>query len=191
MIGKYNLEQAEKLIKLARESIKEEFSEGKVKFPEGAVFKQTRGVFVTLHNYPSKELRGCIGIPYPTFPVAKAVYKAAKDSAFSDPRFKQLGEEEIDKIILELSILTMPQECKTDEIEIGKDGLMCNYVGYSGLLLPQVATEYKMSRIEFLECLCEKAGLPKDTWQKNGFKLMKFQAQVFSEETPNGKVVEK
>jgi hypothetical protein len=54
-------------------------------------------------------------------------------------------------------------------------------MGYSGLLLPQVATEYKMSRIEFIEALCSKAGLPKNTWQNKNFKIYKFQAQIFEE----------
>jgi AMMECR1 domain-containing protein len=39
-----------------------------------------------------------------------------------------------------------------------------------------------MSRIQFLEAICQKAGLPKDSWEKPGFKLWKFSAQIFSEE---------
>lgn len=179
------------LIKLARESIKENFGGEKLETPEGAAFKQARGVFVTLHSCPNNQLRGCIGMPYPSMPIAEAVIRCAKDSAFSDPRFKSLSKDELDKIIIELSILTMPQECNPENVKIGEDGLMCSYVGYGGLLLPQVATEHKMSRIEFLECLCNKAGLPNDAWQKKGFKLLKFQAQIFSEEKPDGNVIEK
>jgi len=189
-IGKYSLRDAEKLIKLARRSIEFRFTGKKPDIPDEAQFKQARGVFITLNTYPGKQLRGCIGFPEPVLPVWQAVMQAAQSAAFSDPRFPSLTKNELDKIIIEISILTVPQECKTDDIEIGKDGLICNYLGYSGLLLPQVATEHKMNRIEFLECVCEKANLPKDAWQKKEFNLKKFQAQIFKEEKPNGKVVE-
>lgn len=179
MFGEYSKEDGEKLIKLARESIEEEFSRKKPDMPEGKQFRQARGVFVTLTK--NKRLRGCIGYPYPTLPVSQAVIQAAKSSAFSDPRFPALKQEELKDIKIEISILTIPQECKPNEVQVGKDGLMCNYLGYSGLLLPQVATEYKMSRIEFLEALCSKAGLPNNNWQNKNFKLWKFQCQIFKE----------
>jgi AMMECR1 domain-containing protein len=35
----------------------------------------------------------------------------------------------------------------------------------SGLLLPQVATEFGWDRDTFLEHICLKAGLPKDVWK--------------------------
>jgi len=191
MVGEYSLEDAKKLISLARKSIEAELDKKiEIKIPEEKQFRQARGVFVTLHTFPGNELRGCIGFPYPTLPIGKAVVEAAKAAAFADPRFQPLKKGEMNKIIIEISILSMPQEAKPEKIKIGKDGLMCNYLGYSGLLLPQVATENKMNRIEFLECVCQKASLPKDAWQKNGFKLQKFQAQIFKEKKPNGEIVE-
>jgi uncharacterized protein len=183
--GFYSEEEGKKLLSIARESIKEDFSKefdaGLKELRNNNKFKQLRGVFVTL--YSKKNLRGCIGFPYASLPILEAVYKAVKQSAFSDPRFKELDEKELDNIIIELSILTSPEIVKDiHEIEIGKHGLMCDYLGYSGLLLPQVATEHKMTRLEFLEALCEKAGLPNDTWQNKNFKLYKFEAQIFREE---------
>jgi hypothetical protein len=47
--------------------------------------------------------------------------------------------------------------------------------------LPQVAAEYRMTAKEFLEALCEKAGLPRDAYKKKNFKLFKFACQIFSE----------
>ena len=187
MIGKYNVEQAEKLIKLARKAIESVFSGEKIEMPTGKEFRQARGVFVTLTE--NGKLRGCIGFPYPNLPIAQAVVEAAKSAAFSDFRFSQLKKEELDKIKIEISILSLPEKCKCEDVKVGRDGLMCKFIGYGGLLLPQVATENKMKRIEFIEALCGKAGLPKDAWQKNGFELYKFSAQIFSEE--NGKIVEK
>jgi len=179
MIGEYIKEDGKKLLKLARESIEEEFSGKKPEMPEEKQFKQARGVFVTLTS--KGKLRGCVGFPYPNFSVSEAVYKAAKSAAFSDYRFPKLEKEELKDIKIEISILTLPQECSVKDIKIGKDGLICNYLGYQGLLLPQVATEYKFSRIEFLECLCNKAGLPNNTWQNKNFKLWKFSCQIFKE----------
>jgi len=191
--GSYDAKDAEQLIKLARHAIISEFNgeKEKIKLPEGKQFKQARGVFVTLMVWPGRQLRGCIGFPEPSLPLAQAVAEAAKSAAFHDPRFFPLKKEEFGKIIIEISILTLPQKCNSKEVEVGKDGLIIDYVGYSGLLLPQVASEHKMSRIEFLEAICQKAGLPKDSWQNKNCLLQRFQAQIFAEENPNGEIVEK
>jgi len=180
MIGEYAKEDGEKLLKLARESIEEEFTKIKPEIPEGKQFRQLRGVFATLTE--KGKLRGCIGFTLPIKSVSEAVYLAAKEAAFSDPRFLPLQKSELDKIKIEISILTTPQETRPDKIKVGRDGLIANYVGYSGLLLPQVAVEWKMSRLDFLEAVCQKANLPKDSWQKPGFSLKSFQCQIFSEE---------
>ena len=179
MLGEYSEKDGEILIKLARKSIESGFSRKNPEIPEGKQFKQARGVFVTLTK--KGKLRGCIGFPYPTLPISNAIIEAAKSAAFLDSRFNNIKEEELKEIKIEISVLTSPQPCNAKDIQVGKDGIMCNYIGYSGLLLPQVAIEYKMSRIQFLESLAEKAGLPKDTWQNKNFKLYKFQCQIFSE----------
>ena len=180
MIGEYSKESGSNLLKLARESIEEEFSRVTPELPKGKEFNQARGVFVTL--WKNKELRGCIGFPLPIYSISEAVYKAGKSAAFEDSRFDKLEEKELKNIKIEISVLTIPQDVKdTSEIKIGRDGLICNYLGYSGLLLPQVATENKMNRIQFLEALASKAGLPKETWQNKNFKIKRFQAQIFRE----------
>ncbi len=175
----YTKEDGKKFLNLARGAIEEEFSGKKPKIYREKKFQEKRGVFVTLKK--KGELRGCIGFPYPSLPLAEAIIKAAKSAAFSDPRFFPLQKSELKDIEIEISILTIPEECKPEEIEIRKDGLMCEYNRRSGLLLPQVAVEWKMSKKEFLEALCEKAGLPKNEWKKPGFRLWKFSCQIFSE----------
>ena len=180
MVGEYSKEDGARLLELARKSIQEEFSGEKPELPEGKQFRQARGVFVTLTK--TGELRGCIGFPMPIKSISEAVCEAAKLAAFSDPRFFKLEEKELDKIKIEISILTNPVPCDAKDVKVGRDGLIASYVGYSGLLLPQVAAENKMSRLEFLEAVCQKAGLPKDAWQKPGFKLQKFQAEIFKEQ---------
>lgn len=180
MVGEYSEQDGKILLELARESIEEEFSKEKPELPKGKQFKQARGVFCTLKK--NNDLRGCIGFPLPSLPIAEAIYQAAKAAAFEDNRFPSLSEEELKEVKIEISILTLPQETEIKDIKLGEDGLICNYHGYSGLLLPQVAIENNFSKVKFLECLCNKASLPKDTWSKPGFKLERFQAQIFSED---------
>jgi len=183
MPGKYNEEQGKELIELARKAIKSKFSNEKINIPDKKEFKQARGVFVTLTK--KGNLRGCIGLTHGIYSIGEAVVKMAKSAAFEDPRFNSVKENEINDIKIEISILTEPSEVKGEiakNFELGKDGLICEFMGYSGLFLPQVAIEHKMDKIEFLENLCQKAGMPKDYWQNKNVKFKKFQVQSFREE---------
>ncbi len=182
----YTKKDGEKLLKLARQSIEEEFSGKKPSLLQKLTqekFNEKKGVFVTLYKKfgDKKELRGCIGFPYPTYPLKEAIYKASKEAAFNDFRFFPLKKEELKNVRIEISILSLPKPCKPDEIVIGRDGLICNYQGFSGLLLPQVAEEYNMNKKQFLEALCEKAGLPSHLWKNKDFKLWRFSCQIFKE----------
>ncbi|WP_457611869.1 TIGR00296 family protein, partial [Methanocaldococcus sp.] len=133
-------------------------------YPE--IFNEKRGCFCTLHTYPERELRGCIGIPEPIMPLIEALREAALGS-IRDPRFPPVTLEEMDHIVIEVSILTPPQLIKVnhpreylEKIKIGEDGLIIEYGPYRGLLLPQVPVEYGWDVEEFLAHLCLKAGLP-------------------------------
>lgn len=160
--------------------------------PEGypKVFDEPRGAFVTIHTYPEKQLRGCIGFPEPRFPLIKALVEAAIASAH-DPRFPDLKEDELDKIILEVSVLTKPELIKVNnpknypkKIRIGRDGLIVKKGFHSGLLLPQVATEHNLNEEDFLMHTCIKAGLPPDAWLDKGVEIFRFQSLIFSEKKP-------
>jgi len=183
------------LIKIARGAIKDSLDGESVVFDNR--YENNQGVFVTLYSYPKHELRGCIGFPYPTMPLMKAVVEAARAAAFRDPRFESVKKDELNKIIMEISVLTVPEEIKAKpeelakQIKIGRDGLICEYRGYQGLLLPQVATEQKWNAQKFLEQTCIKAGLSKDAYKNKDCTISRFQAQIFAEEKPEGKVSEK
>jgi uncharacterized protein (TIGR00296 family) len=157
-------------------------------------FYQNRGAFVTLHTYPEKKLRGCIGYPEPVFPLHKALADCAVH-ACQDPRFPPVKESDLKRIIFEVSILTKPEliECSPEyypkHVKIGKDGLIVRKGFHSGLLLPQVAEELKCTAKDFLRHTCLKAGLMPDSWLEGSCKIYKFQAEIFAEETPGGKVV--
>jgi len=203
-----NLEQGIYLVKLARNTIEEYLQTGKVAygvevkeaFPE---LKEPRGVFCTLNTFPEKQLRGCIGLPYPEKPLLEAVREAAISST-RDPRFPPLAKEELNKVTVELSILTQPELIRVsspeeylEKIEPGKDGLILRYKEprsgaiSQGLFLPQVWEELPQKE-EFLSNLCYKAGIwnPK-AWKHPNAELLRFRVQVFEEETPRGEIIEK
>lgn len=191
-------EDGKKLVKLARETIKDFFKERELKIKE-TKFKEKRGVFVTINTFPDHKLRGCIGYPYPVLPLGEALQKASFSAAFEDIRFPPLQESELDKVIFEVSVLTKPELIKVNnpkeyvkKIKIGRDGLIIEQGFNSGLLLPQVPLEFKpeWDAKTFLEQTCIKAGLLPDAWLDERTKIYKFQAQIFSEKSPNGKVIQ-
>ncbi|MGC9129494.1 MAG: TIGR00296 family protein [Candidatus Micrarchaeia archaeon] len=196
----YTLKEGEKLVKAARNAI--ELYIKSPRFNKELIektiseFVEKAGVFVTINHYPTMSLRGCIGFPRAVGPLKKLLIEAAIAAATEDPRFMPLSVEELNTVIIEVSILTEPQEIKGSpeeikkEIKIGRDGLIIEYGFYSGLLLPIVAVEEHWDVEEFLENVCIKAGLDRNAWKRSGVSLYKFQTQVFREEEPNGKVVE-
>ena len=102
-------------------------------------------------------------------------------AAKEDPRFPPLTAAELPKTHLEISALTpMQPVADVNDIEVGRHGLYVTRNFNSGVLLPQVATEYGWDRTTFLEQTCRKAGLPKDAW-KEGAKILSFEAEVFGE----------
>ncbi|CAB3288247.1 Protein MLASG1_v1_0568 [Methanocaldococcus lauensis] len=193
------LEEGTFAVKFARAVI-ENYLSGKDVIVENYpdVFNEKRGCFCTLHTYPERELRGCIGIPEPILPLIKALEEAAISAATKDPRFPPVTLEEMDYIVVEVSILTPPELIKVrhpreylEKIKIGRDGLIIKYGMHSGLLLPQVPIEFGWDVEEYLAHLCLKAGLPPDMWLDENAKIYRFEAQIFEEVEPRGDVVEK
>ena len=77
-------------------------------------FQDNQGAFVTIHTYPDHNLRGCIGIPLPIMPLEKAIMEGAI-SATHDPRFPPLSKDELESIIIEVTVLTKPEEIKVND----------------------------------------------------------------------------
>jgi uncharacterized protein (TIGR00296 family) len=155
------------------------------------------GVFVTLNSIkPTQRLRGCIGFPYPAEPLADSTIKAAIYAAVDDPRFPPVSEKELENsVVVEVTVLTPPSSLNVkdrrtlpDLIEIGRHGLIMEGRGTSGLLLPQVATEWKWDGLEFLTNCCLKAGLPPDSWLLDDIEVKTFEGEIFAEVTPAGEV---
>jgi len=160
------------------------------------VFEEPRGAFVTLRRHPGGELRGCIGFPLPTHPLGRAIREAAVAAATEDPRFPPVRAAELATLSLEVSVLTVPvpvtsrqPESLLREVRVGRDGLIVDGFGTSGLLLPQVAPEQGWNSEQLLEGTCEKAGLPPHAWKDPRVRVRRFEADVFAEKFPGGPVV--
>lgn len=194
------MDEGVKLVKLARTAIQGYLKHGKIHMvaDEGGIPTKKTGVFVSLYTYPECELRGCIGFPLPVMSLPEATVKAAIAAATEDPRFPPVEPAEIDRIVIEVSVLSVPEKIEfTDpkelpsKIIIGRDGLMIKSSRGSGLLLPQVPVEYGWDSEEFLCHLCMKAGLPATYWLTGKFDIYRFTAEIFAEESPGGKVIKK
>jgi uncharacterized protein (TIGR00296 family) len=195
--------EGEYLVKLARNTVEEYLKTGKtLAVPKNVSsnLNEKCGVFVTLNNveHGRKELRGCIGFPYPTAPLVQAVIESAVESATQDPRFPSVMLKELGNIVFEVSVLTPPElvEVKkptdyTLKIKVGQDGLIVERGYWKGLLLPQVPIEWNWNEEEFLCQCCIKAGLPPDNWLLKETKIYRFQAIIFEELEPKGKIVRK
>ncbi len=196
---KFSLHDGKEFVRIARKSMEYFLHTGSLlqEVSPKKEYEEKWGVFVTLHKFPSKELRGCIGLPEPIKQLWQAIIEAAVSAAFRDPRFYALEAVELDKVIVEVSVLTKPEKIEVkkkeellEKIEIGKDGLIAERGLYRGLLLAIVPVEYKWSVEEFLEHTCEKAGLPREAWKDKNTIFYKFGTQIFAEESPKGEVKE-
>ena len=108
----------------------------------------------------------------------------AIEAAVDDPRFPPVTIDELKDVEMEVSALTpLEQVDDINKIEVGKHGIIIRQGFYSGLLLPQVATEYKWDRETFLDQTCRKAGLPYGCWKNKSSQIYIFSAEVFSEES--------
>jgi AmmeMemoRadiSam system protein A len=137
------------------------------------------GAFVTIRK--KGQLRGCIGYPEPERPLLDVVERCAVSAALSDPRFPPLTAAEWEDVDLEVSVLGPIEPVDhISEVVVGRDGLIAELGRRRGLLLPQVAVEWKWDAEEFASQTCIKAGLPPEAWRQ-GAKLFRFEAEVFSE----------
>ncbi len=143
-----------------------------------AKFLEPRGAFVTLKR--NGHLRGCIGRIVSNDPLAATIAEMAQAAAFEDPRFPPLDPSEFPSVALEISVLTPPAPIASiRNITVGVHGLIMRNGLHSGLLLPQVPTEYGWDKITFLEETCAKAGLQQNCWKDPATRMETFSAEVF------------
>ncbi len=143
------------------------------------------GAFVTLKN--RGRLRGCIGRFTANQPLWAVVAEMARASATEDFRFyaDPVTANELPDLRIEISVLSpMTKIANPLDIELGVHGIyVIGKGGRAGTYLPQVATEFNMSKEEFLSSCCEhKAGLPPDAWRTGKAEVLTYTAEVFGED---------
>ena len=142
-----------------------------------------RSAFVTLHV--AGRLRGCIGRMDSPEPLDSLVATCAILAASRDPRFTPLEMPEFAALEIELSILSTPEPAPSsavlDRLLPGVHGVTISLGASRGLLLPQVATQFRWDARRFLEETCRKAGLPAHAWRVPEVRIELFTAEVFSE----------
>ncbi len=189
------------LVKLARKAVEEKLYRNiEIKPPENTPEKLWRPgmTFTTIETYhPSGEtsLRGCIGFLAPIYPLVVSTIKSALEAAFNDPRFPPLSRDELDNVVFEVTVLSVPRELDLrnrwslpKQIVIGKHGLVVEKEFFKGTLLPVVPVEYCWDEETFLAETCLKAGLNPDCWLENDVKVYAYTGKVFREKKPYGEI---
>jgi AmmeMemoRadiSam system protein B/AmmeMemoRadiSam system protein A len=187
-------DQGAALVSLARQTLAGHF--GETTTPDEGQDLETRladqalqaccGTFVTLKM--DDQLRGCIGSLSATAPIVSGVRDNALNAAFHDPRFSPLRRKELDRVQIEVSVLSEPVPLPyTDADDLlsrlrpGIDGVIIKKGLASATFLPQVWEQ--LPRPEpFLSHLCMKAGLPADGWREGDLTVLVYQVQYFEEE---------
>lgn len=173
-------DEKEELIEKARDSINffvKTGQEGKIKPPVGdGILNEIMGAFVSI--YVKNKLRGCIGGFARKKTLNEMVHEMAV-SASHDRRFDSIKPEELNKMELEISVLSPLKKIDSvNEIELGKHGIYMKQGNNSGTYLPQVATKTGWNREEFLgHCSRDKAGIGWEGW-KNA-DIFVYEAIVF------------
>jgi len=183
----FTCEEKREILTFVRNTIASKFKETNTKALGKMDGKMTEmcSCFVTLHK-SNGALRGCIGNIVAHEALGKNIAHNAINSAFGDPRFPKLAEEELNDVEIEVSVLTPARPIATPEdFIIGEHGIILQCRGRSAVFLPQVAPEQGWDREDTLTNLCYKAGLPFRAWQSEDAKLSVFTAIVFSEKELN------
>ena len=147
--------------------------------PELSSLQNLGGAFVTLHR--RGRLRGCVGQVASGGSLVETVARCARSAALEDPRFDRVRPDELGEIEIELSVLSHLEIIAPQQIQAGKHGLMVSLGKERGVLLPQVATQFRWSGQRLLEETCVKAGLDRDAWKNPEVRVHAFTAEIFSE----------
>ncbi|HEX7576399.1 MAG TPA: AmmeMemoRadiSam system protein A, partial [Verrucomicrobiae bacterium] len=146
---------------------------------------ETKACFVTLTE--NGELRGCIGHILPQEALYQAVVDNARNAATRDPRFQPVRPDEVNRIKIEISVLTEPQPLRFNSPDdlLGKlqpyeDGVVLQIDSRGATFLPQV-WEQIPDKVEFLNHLAQKAGRAPDDWRGRNVSVSIYHVEAFEE----------
>ena len=191
--GEISKEQGQKLLALARHTIAEHIAKLSKLTPEDIALlchdpdlQQKRGTFVTLNK--DGQLRGCIGSLADFETIFEGIQRNAINAAFHDSRFTPVQLSEMDKIVVEVSILTQPQVLTYEDaadlvanLRPGIDGVIIRKDQQSATFLPQVWEQLPRPE-DFLGHLCHKAMMSSEAWRSGELEVLVYQVQYFEEE---------
>jgi AmmeMemoRadiSam system protein A len=181
-------EQGKVLLALARAALRQRLMGGELPpKPDVPAFLRQAAVFVTLKI--AGNLRGCIGNLKPVGPLWEAVLNNTVNAAFHDQRFPPLLAAELERVHLDISVLSFPQTLEYEipadlptKLRPGIDGVILGDGRRSATFLPQVWRQLPTPE-QFLGQLCLKAGLGQRAWQEKLLDVQIYQVQSLSEET--------
>ncbi len=141
--------------------------------------------FVTLTR--QGELRGCIGGLQARNALAEDVRQHAIAAALKDYRFEPVRADEVDQIEIEISVLntpepvaSLPPEELPGRLRRYVDGVILISGPYRATFLPQVWEKIPDPE-QFLDTLCNKAGVPAYTWRRGQAEIFTYQVESFHE----------
>lgn len=180
--GFYLTEEEKKLLlQMARKTLTEFIKKGKTPSFEikSDTLKKNAGAFVTLNK--DHQLRGCIGYILPVKSLSQTVIENTVNACSHDFRFPTVTASELDKIEIEISVLSPPEPVSSyKDIVLGKHGIILKKGMNQSVFLPQVAPEQGWDLSTTLTHLSMKAGLGPQDW-KSGCEFQVFTAIVFKE----------
>jgi AmmeMemoRadiSam system protein A len=154
--------------------------------PDSREINQPSGCFVTLEK--DGQLRGCIGIIEARRPLLAAVEENAVCAAFRDHRFPPVTVDELPQIRIEISVLTPPRPgafCTQTELlnslVPGRHGVILSKGRHRATFLPQVWSQLPDKK-DFLDHLCIKAGLSRQSWRNSETSVEIYEVIHFSEQ---------
>jgi len=183
--------QGQALVAFARHSIQErvtrspEMDETISEILQDQRLQEKQCTFVTLHQ--DSQLRGCIGTLTASESIVEGVKRNSLNAALHDHRFSPVKPEELDSIVIEVSVLTDPAPVEYSDgadllakLRPGVDGVIIRQGAARATFLPQVWDQLSGPE-EFLTHLCLKAGLAGDAWQTSKIEVLIYQVQYFEE----------
>jgi AmmeMemoRadiSam system protein A len=187
MDDQLTVEQGRFLLRVARLTIGNNLGRNeKIPVLKDAALRKESGTFVTLKL--AGQLRGCIGNLEPAGSVYDGIQRNAVNAAFNDYRFTPLTSEELERVHIDVSILSPASPLAyrdgqdlIRQLRPGIDGVILRYGAAAATFLPQVWEQLPQPE-DFLGHLCRKAGLPERTWRDSHPEILVYQVQCFAEE---------
>jgi AmmeMemoRadiSam system protein A len=181
----FDSNKGQTLLHLARAAIAKELGFKSHELPRIDWLEEPGATFVTLTLHG--DLRGCIGSLEAHRPLIDDVRHNAKAAAFLDPRFTPLTKQEFAEVVIDVSLLSPPEQIHfnsesnaLEQLRPGLDGVILDYRGHRATYLPQVWAQLPDPQ-EFIDHLKSKAGLPEDFWSED-IKLSRYVVQKWREE---------